>query len=144
MIQLIYASAATKPFSADALKQLLSRARARNTLHKVSGMLLYHNGSFLQVLEGPEDAVKRILASIERDPRHTEPRTLARTTIQTREFEDWSMGFADTSHALTQPVGHVDYHRSLPGLTDSASRARKFLRFFKDGLYREAPKSMAS
>ena len=138
MIQLIYASAATKPFTPEALKLLLSKARARNVNFGVTGMLLYHTGSFLQVLEGPEPGVERILASIVKDPRHTAARTLSRTTIQFREFEAWSMGFVDTSNTISKPTGHVDYHRALPGLTQSSSKARKFLRFFQDGLYREA------
>ncbi len=138
VIQLVYASAATSPFTAEALRVLLTKARDRNKNYDVSGMLLYHSGSFLQVLEGPEESVELILASISRDPRHTTARTLSRTTIQTREFPSWSMGFADTTHALRQPPGHVDYHRTLPTLTAGPTHARRFLRFFQDGLYREA------
>ncbi len=130
MIQLIYASAATAPFTPQALKLLLTKARARNTMYGVSGMLLYNSGSFLQVLEGPQEGVDRILASILKDPRHTTARTLSRATIQAREFQAWSMGFVDTSNTITQPAGHVDYHRALPTLTNSAGRARKYLRFF--------------
>ena len=138
MIQLVYASAATRPFTPEALRLLLNKARARNANFGVTGMLLYHHGSFLQVLEGPEAGVDRILASILKDPRHTTARTLSRATITTREFEAWSMGFVDTSLALSQPAGQVDYHRALPALSNADSRARKFLRFFQDGLYREA------
>ena len=138
MIQLVYASAATRPFTPEALKTLLTKARARNANFGVTGMLLYHTGSFLQVLEGPEAGVDRILASILKDPRHTTARTLSRAIIVKREFEAWSMGFVDTSHTFSQPAGHVDYHRALPALTNSGSTARKFLRFFQDGLYREA------
>ena len=139
MIQLVYASAATKPFSPEALKLLLTKARARNATFQVTGMLLYHNGSFLQVLEGPEAGVDRILASILKDPRHTTARTLSRASIAVREFQAWSMGFVDTTNTLAPPSGHVDYHRTLPGLTNSSSKARSYLRFFQDGLYREIP-----
>ena len=138
VIQLVYASAATQPFTPEALKLLLSKARARNSTYGVTGMLLYHRGSFLQVLEGPEAGVDRILASIVKDARHTTARTLSRATVSAREFEAWSMGFVDTTHSLAHPMGHVDYHRELPGLTQSASKARTFLRFFQEGLYREA------
>ena len=138
MIQLIYASAATQPFTPEALKVLLTRARARNTRFGVSGMLLHHEGSFLQVLEGPEDGVETILASILRDPRHTTAKTLSREIIHQREFETWSMGFVDSANTVTQPTGFVDYHRTLPGLTDAGTRARRFLRFFQNGFYREA------
>ena len=137
MIQIIYASAATQPFTPVALKALLAKARTRNTLHGVSGMLLYRQGSFLQVLEGPEIEVERILASIYKDKRHTNTRLLSRTTILKREFEAWSMGFHDTSHTLTQPAGQIDYLRLAPTLQDAGTTAKRYLRFFQEGMYRQ-------
>lgn len=139
MIQVIYASAATNPFTPELLKTLLAKARTRNCLYSITGMLLYHSSSFLQVLEGPEPQIQTILASIYKDPRHVNPRTLSQQAIKTREFQSWSMGFVDTTFAVTHPVGHVDYHRSLPALTESATCARRFLRFFQEGLYRQQP-----
>ena len=137
MIQSIYASAATKPFSPKDLDVLLSKARARNSVYQVSGMLLYHEGSFLQVLEGPEASVDLILASIFRDPAHYQPRTLLRQTIMHREFEGWSMGFADPSQFASHPSGYVDYTRELVKLPDAGTRAHQYLRFFREGLYRQ-------
>ena len=138
MIQLIYASAATEPFSPAALRTLLQKARVRNTLYGVSGMLLYHSGSFVQVLEGKDDMVRMIHNSIVRDKRHTSIRTLSEQVVQQREFGSWSMGFADTSAAVNRPDGLVDYHRELAAVVDAGGRARKFLRFFQEGLYRQS------
>ena len=94
LIQVIYASAAATPFTPEALRTLLSKSRSRNSFYGISGVLLYHDGSILQVLEGPEDMVERILASVTKDPRHNKLRYLSRTPIRKREFEAWSMGFA--------------------------------------------------
>lgn len=66
MLQFIYASAASATFSPEDLRMLLAKARSRNTLYSVTGMLLYHNGSFLQVLEGPPTSVGIIFDSIQR------------------------------------------------------------------------------
>ncbi len=57
LIQFIYASAASSPFTSEALRTLLAKSRSRNSLYGVSGVLLYYDGSILQVLEGPEDTV---------------------------------------------------------------------------------------
>ena len=138
MIQLIYASAATTPFTPAALRLLLSKARARNTLYQVTGMLLYHDGAFLQVLEGPESGVEVIQRSIYKDPRHTNTRTLLQQTSSVREFKSWSMGFMDAGMAQTRPEGMLDYSR-LAGLADGGTRARQFLRYFQQGLYRQQP-----
>ena len=137
MLQLVYASAATKPFSDDALTTLLTKARARNTFYSVTGMLLYHSGSFLQVLEGPEASVDLILSSIARDPRHKNTKILFRQTTREREFQDWAMGFVDTSSTATKATGMVDYYRTLPKLTVASTDAKKYLRFFQDGLCRQ-------
>ena len=68
MFQLIYASAAVKPFTPQELTVLLAKARKKNSSMDISGMLLYHAGSFLQVLEGPDDAVAT--AAQHARPRH--------------------------------------------------------------------------
>ncbi len=141
MLQLVYSSAATEPFSAPALAKLLATARARNDLFNITGMLLYHSGSFLQVLEGPESGIDMIYRSIARDPRHTSTKVLVRQEIARREFEKWSMGFADTSASPQRPTGFVDYHRTLPSLSDASTRAGQYLRFFQQGLCRQLVKS---
>ncbi len=138
MIQLVYASAATRPFSSNALTVLLDKARARNRFYDVTGILLYHNGSFLQVLEGPESNVERIFSSIERDPRHTENKVLVRQELQRREFGEWAMSFTDTAQLTQKPDGLVDYHRALPQLTSAATEAKRYLRFFQQGLCRQS------
>jgi hypothetical protein len=57
MTEIIYASAQTQPFSSAQLTELLAKARRNNQALHVSGLLLYHRGSFLQVLEGDEAVV---------------------------------------------------------------------------------------
>jgi hypothetical protein len=136
MLQLVYASSAICPFSATDLTLILHRSRPRNELYGVTGMLLYHSGSFLQVLEGPQEGVDNVYRHILRDRRHTAATVLLRQEISRREFEGWSMGFADTSSILNRPDGFVDYHRVLPALSDAPTRACQYLRFFQQGLCR--------
>lgn len=112
MVQLLYASAAQHRFTADELAELLQRARARNQANGVSGVLLYHEGSFLQVLEGPEEAVDATYARIELDKRHGRVLVLQRAPIEERSFEGWSMG-------CVQPAeGKVAAVFAREGLTD--------------------------
>ncbi len=136
MIQFVYSSAARNPFTPEDLKHLLQKARLRNSVYNVTGMLLYDAGSFLQVLEGPEASVDLIFASIKRDPRHLNAKTLSRQSIERPEFSDWAMGFADTSLWPTKPPGMVDYHQILPRLTAGSTEAKRYLRFFQEGLCR--------
>jgi len=86
------------------LKELLARARARNTVVDVTGMLVYRGGIFLQALEGDEAAVGKIFRRIEKDPRHEGVCVLQSELLRGKcIFGEWSMGFADatgTAHLL--------------------------------------------
>lgn len=95
VIRIVYTSTATVAFADKDLRTLLSRARERNAAVGVTGMLLHHNGAFLQVLEGAPDAVDLVFARINRDPRHRNVVLLDRRDADERSFPDWSMGFID-------------------------------------------------
>jgi hypothetical protein len=88
-----YVSTEAIKFSDEALVALLSEARTANTDRDVTGLLLYREGSFYQVLEGSESAVMATFQDIEGDPRHKEVRVLFDGETDAREFADWQMGF---------------------------------------------------
>jgi len=138
MRQIIYASAATKPFTRENLVELLKTARQRNSAADISGMLLYHSGSFLQVLEGPDKNVDALYATIRKDPRHTNFLLLLRATIQKREFENWSMGFVDATELAESLEGFVDYVVRLKSMTLDETGARKILSRFQKGAWRRS------
>ena len=70
MIQLIYASSATIHFTLDKLEEMLSAGRARNKARGITGMIVYHQGRFLQILEGEEHVVDALFEKILIDSRH--------------------------------------------------------------------------
>lgn len=90
---LIYLSRATQPFSDADLLALLTQARHYNASQDISGLLVYGNGQFLQVLEGEEEAVRTLYEHIRRDPRHRDVATFADKDIEARAFPDWGMAF---------------------------------------------------
>lgn len=139
MIQLIYASAATVDFPDEELKELLKIARRNNEPLAVSGMLLYHEGSFLQILEGEESVVLALYDKIEADPRHDNVKMLLRSEIEERSFGDWKMGFYDASgSAQRSNAGFVDFFRNGRVFDDSdGDRARTVLMQFRDGAWRQ-------
>ena len=98
LIQLIYVSSATQDFTEAELKELLELSRQKNGRLGISGLLLYKDGNFIQVLEGPEESVLDLYQRIQKDPRHSNLLTLVHQAIDQRQFADWSMGF----HNLNQ------------------------------------------
>jgi hypothetical protein len=93
MIQLTYLSAAQPWLSRFDLETILEQARRNNAAAGITGLLLHGRGSFLQVLEGPAQALKTCLTRIENDPRHSAMRVVLRSETQARDFGDWSLGF---------------------------------------------------
>ena len=93
MKRLIYCSQTTDDVSPDELVTLLELARASNVRDNLTGMLLYCSQSFLQVLEGDEDALRATYGRIGADPRHCNLRLLQEVEINNRVFPDWAMGF---------------------------------------------------
>ncbi len=74
------------------LDGILQSARRNNQALGITGLLLYIDGGFLQVLEGEEEAVHRIYTRIRADNRHWETRLMLDREAP-RAFGDWSMGF---------------------------------------------------
>lgn len=141
VLRLVYSSEATCEFDSDALLQLLERARENNARMNVSGMLLYSDGTFLQVLEGDPEVVEALYDKIGQDERHTDTRVLLRTDDEARAFGDWTMGFVKASKQLLAEVaGLNDFLQSnLPRVgteSETAERTAKILEQFKEGRWR--------
>lgn len=104
MLSLVYTSVARTPFSDGDLATLLMNSRATNRRHGLSGVLLYRDGRFVQVLEGPDDVVRRRYDLIAADPRHGEVALLLDETVDERRFGDWSMGYRATTDTLAGEI----------------------------------------
>lgn len=107
MIELIYISRANAPLSEQALSNLLRTCRRNNSKLNISGLLLYDGGNtFIQLLEGEDLVVDDLYRKIASDNAHTDVHVLSQSTITTRHFSKWRMGFrAMTKHALHSITG---------------------------------------
>ncbi len=97
MKYLLYLSSAVNLMTTDQLIDILKIARRNNSARNVTGMLLYSEGSFIQVLEGESEDVDATFAKIQNDGRHKGILKLIEKPIDQRNFADWSMGFAEIS-----------------------------------------------
>lgn len=110
MIQVSYVSRAVRPMSAESLLALLQQCLASNAAGKVTGMLLYGNQTFLQVIEGEEAVVDHLVGRIGQDPRHTDFQVLVRKPVLHRQYADWTMGFQRvTDQGLQRVAGLRDF-----------------------------------
>ena len=145
LIHLIYTSTAVQAFTESDLIDLLSKARAKNARSGITGMLLYTNNSFFQVLEGEADKVDSLADRIAQDPRHSGLITIIREPIAKRAFGEWTMGYASVSQIeVGEIVGINDFFASATCFGQlNPGRAKKLLAAFKDGRWQKKVKSVA-
>jgi hypothetical protein len=87
----------------EALRDILFWAKRRNEDLGVSGILLYNQLDYLQVLEGVWTRVDLIFRSVLCDKRHTNIVILQRGPVDGRIFHSWSMAYKELPHGTTWP-----------------------------------------
>jgi 3-hydroxy-3-methylglutaryl CoA synthase len=90
---IVYFSFSVKPFSKEDIFKILEQSRRNNPIYNITGMLLYLNGSVIQVLEGEQKAIEDLFDIIKKDPRHHRVNQVFSRPIINRIFANWSMGY---------------------------------------------------
>jgi hypothetical protein len=104
-----YISTASKLFSSAELREMLKESIKRNEAAGITGMLLYKDGQFMQVLEGTMEAVTTTFSRISKDSRHHGIMVLVKGAVQERRFPMWSMAFRDLN---------LPDHQDVPGFSE--------------------------
>jgi hypothetical protein len=135
-MSIAYVSAATNPMTDEDITGILVQARANNVRHELTGVLLYRDGRFIQILEGPDEAVLARYAIIASDPRHRSIHKVSEETVWVRQFPDWTMGFRPlTDAAVRQLPGFDDYFDGRVGknrLDHAEQPAQQFLEWLSE------------
>lgn len=93
MIRLSYASTTDHDWSPEELLTLLTNCQTNNAANNITGILLYAQQTFFQVLEGEETVVNKVYEMIQKDKRHKDCTIIEVEKIRERSFPYWSMGF---------------------------------------------------
>ena len=97
LVRLIYASRAAGAVNAEVLMPIMKASRAKNAAAGITGVLVFSDGVFLQLLEGGRNAVSALYNRIACDTRHRDVVLLAYDEVDERRFAGWSMGQANLS-----------------------------------------------
>ena len=129
---------ANEKYDHDEMVYLLDIIRTNNKKLNVTGMLLYDDGSFFQVLEGDKAAVNSLFNIIEKYPRHSKVSKIVEEPIVSRSFSEWTMGYSDVSiKELKQIKALNDFFTENNSFTElDQGRALKLLNEFKNGKWR--------
>jgi hypothetical protein len=104
MEYIVYVSTAKRLLSEKELIGLLKVSRTNNKKYNVTGILLYCQGTFMQVLEGDKNSIDQIYKAIELDQKHKNVIKLASGISKKRNFPDWPMAFASVTPETLQEI----------------------------------------
>jgi hypothetical protein len=108
IIQLAYISKETHTLPKEAVKKILEESVNNNSSKHITGMLIFYNGTFLQVLEGHKKLVTDLYDNLKKDARHKNLLLLYTNPIKSPDFSSWSMGFVDAEEIIKS--GDKDFY----------------------------------
>tara|TARA_R110000824_G_scaffold163733_7_gene339525 strand:- start:7940 stop:8398 length:459 start_codon:yes stop_codon:yes gene_type:complete len=122
--RLLYTSALDLNHSSEQPEQtarnIAECSAAQNRLSDLTGSLVFVDGAFIQILEGPPDEVEKTFERICCDFRHVEVRLIDLINVSERLFEGWHMACLcedqETSIALRDGLQEI---RFLVGINAS-------------------------
>ena len=133
--QIIYTSHSNGIMTGVELVELLRHSRAKNTLLGVTGLLLHADGSFMQTIEGEDEPLHRLYATIAQDPRHGGAIIMCDDPITRRSFNDWSMAFREITRDEADSI--PGFHHLAAAIHNSPHEsdiARRIMQRFADGV----------
>ena len=115
---LCYLSTACDNLDINDFKEIVAAAQSHNEECGVTGILIYCNKHFFQILEGDKEDVLSIYSRLLVDYRHDNLIKLQEGFIPKRQFEEWSMAFKSYNCELQQLddfnnesfYSHINYH----------------------------------
>jgi hypothetical protein len=116
LVELSYLSEAVSDMSFLGLMRLLESARAFNQTNGITGILLYDNQQFGQIIEGERASVMKAWKRIQEDKRHHRIELLEIREISERSYPEWLLRFYGGETltrdypALAEMVGGMDKH----------------------------------
>ena len=90
---LIYVSKAKKNVDHEEILKILTHSWKYNHNSYISGMLLYDNGYFIQIIQGPIATIDRLYTRISKDPRHSNIKLVGEEFLPVRDCNGWGIGF---------------------------------------------------
>ncbi|MCH9672097.1 MAG: BLUF domain-containing protein [Gammaproteobacteria bacterium] len=106
---MIYSSEATSGVGSEQIEALISAARIKNARLGITGVLVYADNLFIQVLEGQRSIVEEMLATVASDARNRDLTVFHRIHDTEQMFTHWKMALVDTHDPATvRMLGHTD------------------------------------
>lgn len=129
--KLIYISQAKEDICYRDIDEILKKSRKNNAFHEVSGLLIFSDGFFIQLLEANKpEIVRATMAKIVQDPRHHTVRVIREWSCEQRSLQEWSMAFLD--HDLQAEGNPFIQKLFADSMLTTFPTSDEFVGFFKE------------
>ena len=75
----------------DTIAEIVAEAQLRNITEGITGILFYHEGKFIQLVEGYQSSLRQLIDRISHDPRHNNLQFFLDEQVLHRTCPEWSM-----------------------------------------------------
>jgi hypothetical protein len=130
---LLYVSESSQFWDRKSLKNLIEQSIEHNRKKGITGMLVYVQNRFIQILEGEKENVIALYEKIKQDQRHNNIHLILTGYLQNRNFDDWQMGFKSLEdNELESLTGYKEVGQLLSDMNidDDSHPALVFLKSF--------------
>lgn len=133
LYRIVYHSKAALSMKDSEIFSIVSKAQVNNKNLGITGLLLYIEDSFFQLLEGDEQTVKELYYKIAQDERHENVRPVLQGKIDSRDFSSWNMGLKIFTTQDIQDLKEINKNQEFDLLADLSEKqdlAIELMRYF--------------
>lgn len=113
MYQLTYSSTARPDCSQKDILDILKESQKNNKTLDLSGCLVYHKNSFVQILEGSKKDLNYTFDKIKKDIRHYDVKLLWMGSSEKRIFKSWNMAFCSLDEKMIHREELIQFEKNL-------------------------------
>ncbi|MBK5214413.1 MAG: BLUF domain-containing protein [Flavobacteriaceae bacterium] len=128
LYSLCFISNSVRLLQDDELEAFLAISKVHNLVRNITGILLYNEGTFLEVMEGEYDDVLVLISKISRDPRHNQITVMMDQEISNRLFESFQTGILSSDNKVKNEI--LKFKKQLPKASQYAKSLRTLLNSF--------------
>ena len=121
---IVYVSSASKDLKESEIKTILEHSVSWNNHQGLTGILLFSEGNFFQILEGEERVTKELFEAIKKDPRHHNVIQIFGKEIHREAYDGYKADFI-SENADYDPKKFKSYLKQIEVLDDSTQKAVK-------------------
>lgn len=90
--QLVYVSNRKSNCTQEEIDKIVASCKKNNPALGITGVLLYSESKFIQLVEGESNVITELYDKIKKDPRHSNTMMVSYAPIKEKSFPSWHMG----------------------------------------------------